>query len=574
MRNSACVTVIFLVVFLLGNAFAQNTLYVAPSGSDANAGTSLNAAFKTIQKAANTAVPGTVIYIKAGTYHERIIPYTTGTPGNEIVFKPYQNDQVIIDAAGTSGWNIFTFYGQAYMRLEKLNFQFNDNSVSAYQSAIGFGKNSHHISIKNCSFTNLLNPNATGIVFWGDDTTANGVHHVLIDSCTIGDANFSLLNGIVLNGNVHDISITHSHIHHCRSSAIVSSGADSVSKKPSFDFVRNLTIVGNKIDSNYNLTPGSYQSAIAISSCRNVTIERNWISQNDMAISITAVRLNSFSLNHLIRNNIICLNHQAGINIGAYSYPNSGWVKNVKVLNNTFFQNNTLSNSYELISFPADSITVGNNLIYAGTAVNFIYADWKGLTNLQNVFDYNFYASPFAIPSNMNFAWNNQFCTALGYFKSISGQELHGDFQLPNLVDETALTFNPHLFNNSPLINKGNAVWLPDAGSTDYDGQARLNGSALDIGADENFNDYDVPNVGISDDLINAKTSILVKRNGDWVFSHDFLAYAIFSSNGQLICQGSNAANGEVLKLKDAGVFVITGLDINQEICEQRIIKE
>jgi hypothetical protein len=156
MRNSACVIIIFFFVFLLGNAFAQNTLYVAPSGSDANAGTSLNAAFKTIQKAANTAVPGTVIYIKAGTYHERIIPYTTGTFGNEIVFKPYQNDQVIIDAAGTSGWNIFTFYGQAYLRLEKLNFQFTDNNVSPYQSAIGFGKNSHHISIKNCSFTNLL----------------------------------------------------------------------------------------------------------------------------------------------------------------------------------------------------------------------------------------------------------------------------------------------------------------------------------------------------------------------------------------------------------------------------------
>ncbi|MGO4372568.1 DUF1565 domain-containing protein, partial [Paenibacillus sp. MCAF20] len=43
--------------------------YVAPTGSDSNPGT-LNAPWKTIQKAANTLVAGEIVYVRGGVYKE------------------------------------------------------------------------------------------------------------------------------------------------------------------------------------------------------------------------------------------------------------------------------------------------------------------------------------------------------------------------------------------------------------------------------------------------------------------------------------------------------------------------
>ncbi len=573
MRNPAYV-ILFLFHFLfLENALAQNSLYVAPSGNDANSGTSLSTPFKTIQKAANTAISGTTIYIKAGTYHERIIPYTTGTPANEIVMRPYQNEKVIIDAAGTTGWNIFTFYGQAYIRLENLIFQFNDNTAAAYQSAIGFGKNSHHITIKKCQFNNMRNPSSNGIVFWGDDTTSAGVHHVLIDSCDFGDVSFNMSNGIVLNGNIHDIMISHSRIHNCKSAAIICSGADSVSKKPMYDYVRDVVISNNKIDSNYNLVPGTYQSAVTINSCRNVVVDRNFIAENDMAISITANKLNTVSASHIVRNNYIVHNHQSGLNIGVYNTPIGGLVNKVKVLNNSLFQNASLGNSYEIACFPVDSLVLVNNLIYAGNAANFIYTDWKGSTSSYLVFDYNLFASPLAIPVAMNFVWDNQYCNGLGYYKSVSGQDLNSDFVLPLLVDESITSFNLHLFNTSPAINKGTMLWNADLGNFDYDGQGRINGTSIDVGADENWGDFVVPNVGNNVELNKEAEIMKLGPEGQWVFSQNLMNCQIYNESAQLVLELNNITEGDPLAFNPKGVFIVIASSPTNQVYHQRIIK-
>lgn len=566
---------LFFVVLLANHTelAAQTFLYVASNGSDANNGTSLTSAFKTIQKASNSALPGTTIIIKGGTYHERIIPFSTGTPGNEIILRPYQNDKVIIDAGGTNGWNIFTFYGQAYFRLENLIFQFSDNSVSAYQAAIGFGKNSHHVTINKCSFQNMINPNAAGISLWGDDTTVNGVHHITIDSCSFGDASATLYNGIVMSGNVHDVSISNSTIKHCRGFGIYCSGQDSVSKNPLVDFVRNVSIVHNVIQDNIDTIPNTTQNALYLGPCRNILIERNTILNNDAGIVIGHWKPNTLLLNHTIRNNIIAKNDNAGLIVGNYSAPNSGGtVRNIQVLNNTFFQNNVLGNTFEIVCFPLDSLTIANNLVYAGNAANFVYADWHGMQMQDVLIDYNIYASPFALPSAMNFAWNAQFCNGLGYFKSVSGQELHGDFLLPSLVDESYSTFDFHLYNNSPLIGKGSMNWMLNAGSFDIDGQARISGSAIDVGADENWNDYIVPNVGIAMNQDFMQRQVLYFQDGQWFLSSDLLELRVYNAIGQLVFEKCELLKASIVPLPESGVYLVRGTDVAHRERQQRII--
>ena len=64
------------------------TYYVsAENGSDSNNGTSLNTAFKTIQKAADMATAGDTVLIGGGVYRETVTPAHSGTSANPSFIK-------------------------------------------------------------------------------------------------------------------------------------------------------------------------------------------------------------------------------------------------------------------------------------------------------------------------------------------------------------------------------------------------------------------------------------------------------------------------------------------------------
>src|SRR4051794_31775330 len=77
---------------------ATTTLYVAPPGSDSNAGT-VSAPLKTIQKAVDLAAAGSTIAVRGGTY-----PLTTnitiaksGPSSAPITLTAYNGERAIID---------------------------------------------------------------------------------------------------------------------------------------------------------------------------------------------------------------------------------------------------------------------------------------------------------------------------------------------------------------------------------------------------------------------------------------------------------------------------------------------
>jgi hypothetical protein len=79
-------------------------LYVSPSGSDSAAGT-LAAPFLTIQKAIDTASPGTTIYLRAGTYapSKNIQISKVGTASAPYTMRPYGSEKVILDGENMPG---------------------------------------------------------------------------------------------------------------------------------------------------------------------------------------------------------------------------------------------------------------------------------------------------------------------------------------------------------------------------------------------------------------------------------------------------------------------------------------
>ncbi len=87
-----------------GGLFAAD-YYVSASGNDSNSGT-LASPYQTIQKAANVAVAGDTVFIRAGTYRETVTPSQSGTAGNPITFTAYNGEAVTVSGLDlvTGAW--------------------------------------------------------------------------------------------------------------------------------------------------------------------------------------------------------------------------------------------------------------------------------------------------------------------------------------------------------------------------------------------------------------------------------------------------------------------------------------
>jgi hypothetical protein len=94
------------VIFEQSSSRSRNAYYVATDGRDSNPGTE-QLPWRTIQKAADTLTAGKTVYIKEGTYNERIWVQHSGTARSFITFTAYPSHAVTIDGTGRQ----FDWYG-------------------------------------------------------------------------------------------------------------------------------------------------------------------------------------------------------------------------------------------------------------------------------------------------------------------------------------------------------------------------------------------------------------------------------------------------------------------------------
>ncbi len=82
-----------------------NSYYVSTTGDDANNG-SLEAPFRTIQKATEVMKPGDTCYVRGGVYHEKIAPAVNGTKDKPITITNYNNEEVVLSGCKQiTGWS-------------------------------------------------------------------------------------------------------------------------------------------------------------------------------------------------------------------------------------------------------------------------------------------------------------------------------------------------------------------------------------------------------------------------------------------------------------------------------------
>ncbi|MBU0490885.1 MAG: right-handed parallel beta-helix repeat-containing protein, partial [Chloroflexi bacterium] len=149
--------------------------YVSPTGNDANPGT-IARPWQTIQQAADTLVAGDTVYIRAGTYHERVAPQHSGNAGQVITYAAYPGETAIIDGTGVvvpeySG--LFDLAGRDYIRVSGLCV-----IHSNYYGIVA--ENSSRVTIE---YNYTYDTYSSGISAWGSNSVIVDGNEV-VGACT------------------------------------------------------------------------------------------------------------------------------------------------------------------------------------------------------------------------------------------------------------------------------------------------------------------------------------------------------------------------------------------------------
>ena len=409
--------------------------YVASTGNDDNPGTEAQP-WRTIQKAADALMPGDTVYIRAGTYHERVIPRNSGGPGSEITYAASPGETATIDGDGIvlpdDLAGLFEVAGRSYIRIAGLR-------------VINAGPNDDNAGIMVLDSSNIIvennstyNTNSSGIGVWGSN-------NVIVDGNRVDEAGgggwqecisvagtdtFEVRNNEVLNCHKEGICIKdgssngqvyRNHVHHIRRVGIYVDAWD----KHTHDIDVFQNIAFDSIESS-GFTVASEQGGLL----SRIRLENN-IAYHNHTYGIEISRCCSAS--HPMDSIVIVNNtlYENGIDWGGGVIADNAQAQNVVIRNNGCSQNLTFQIAVAA-DVPAANVSVDHNLI-------------DGFR---------------------------------GYEDEVYGDDyVEGD---PLFVDPTAGDF--HLQPSSPSVDAGSAA---DAAAEDFDGFPRPQGGGYDIGAFE-----------------------------------------------------------------------------------------
>ncbi len=468
--------------------------YVAPDGDDTGPG-SASAPWKTIQHAADVLQPGDTVYVRGGVYSEAVAINVSGSAdGGYITFTNYPGETPILDgsdfADDPDGANGFYIESRSYLVIRGFEIR---NYTTTLRDAVPMGiqivSASHHIRLLDNYIhhiethappdANLLGADAHGIAVYGDATQP--ISHLLIAGNEVSHLLLGSSEAVALNGNVTVFTVTDNLIHDCDNIGLALIGFEDVAPDPALDRARDGLVSGNRVygvDSRSNPAYGGERSAggIYVDGGTRIVIERNTVYSANIGVELASEHAGGDASHITLRNNLIYHNHVAGIALGGYD-PERGSTYQCAVVNNTLYQNDgdEAGNGEIWLQFAVRDNLIANNIVWAGEQGLFITNPYT--QNSGNVVDYNLYFSPIEAAGS-RWQWRTTTYTGFTAYRSGSGNDAHSLFGDPQL-DVPSL----HLTEGSPAIDAGTS--LTQAGAVDFDGEPRVVGAGIDIGADE-----------------------------------------------------------------------------------------
>jgi len=440
-------TVLMVCLLLLSAAprlskTGGRVFYIAVSGNDANPG-SLTSPWRTIRKAANTLAAGDTVYIRKGTYRERVIPKNSGTDaGRAIRYASYPGERPTIDGTGLAvpdDEGLFQVEGKKYLVVSGLRI------INAGYAGL-YVHNSRQITIEKNS---TLKTVSSGIGIWNSSD-------IVVDGNEVAKACSGGMQESISISDVKRFEVKNNHVHHVDNSEkegiCVKDGSSA--GKVYGNLVHDITDVGIYADAEKVHT-------------HDIEIFGNVV--HDVTNS-NGIQLSSETGGLLERikvyNNIVYRNKYYGIAIAdagltTVRHP----IRNVEIVNNTAWGNGIpWGGGISCYDADARDIVLRNNICCRNSAFQIAIAA--------------------SVPKQTVRVDHNLVFPFMGYEDEVRGTEwVEAD---PLLANPTQADFR--LRSGSPALDKGTFLKAPaldfagNARPQDGDGDGIL---AIDIGAYE-----------------------------------------------------------------------------------------
>lgn len=450
-----------------------------------------------IQTQIDASSSGDKVIVHVGTYAQSLVIANK----NGITLTSAGDGEVNITGDGSA---VHTIYVENCSTLTISNLTIRNSRKQAWSTGITVlgggsgltisGNKITEISYVNKSWDPTDNPGGSGV-------GANGIA-IVGDNASTSRSNVSILNNevsycitgwseaIALKGNVTNFNVEGNNVHHITNIGIDALGLASYPAISTNNQPNNGTIKGNTA---YNcICNYTDNGAIYADGAVNVLISNNKVYNNKYGITIGCEnqinKPNANSTGIHVRNNLIYNNSLAAIQYGSNGVNNGsteGQVTNGSITGNTLIKNASSSQwASEIVLQNANTIDVCNNVLYGRYTQMFTVANGVFSINARANCYYNTAGSFTASQQTGPSTWTGINLAAFKTLTNDNGTD-QSNFTDPLIVSASETTPDPHLTASSTCINTGKIGFSPFAGEVDYDGQARLNGTRVDIGVDE-----------------------------------------------------------------------------------------
>ncbi len=499
-----------------------------------------SATYPTIQSALNDAMAGDVIQVQNGVYKEKISFPRSGVPNNYITLEAFSGHSPIIDGTGVGGnINIVRINSRNYIRIKGFVIHNDVNTSMDSGSAIRVAGTCAFVEILDNYIHTISGADTRGITVLGNLSTPisnitirnneiynfdlnegsgiwvegyvsvitihkNRVHDITgframginlygtrqgfpisgatIDSNEVYNCMPADSEALTLNGNVVNFMVTNNTVHHVNNIGIDFIGGEDWMPP---EVARDGVCRGNRVYNAKGVGADPSAAGIYIDGGQRIVVENNVISDCNFGISVSAENEGIVASNDTVRNNIVYNNDKAGLVIGGSEVGN-GRTKNCFFLNNVFYKNAALflGDGEVLIEYAEDNF-LRNNIFYCNSQ-NIMLMASSG--NVNNTLDYNLWYAEAGANVLFNWNWDDgaEEYNSFTDYQIGTGQDANSRFENPQLLNPSSLT-NPdfHIAATSSAKDHGDPVFIPGLSEVDIDGQSRVSGGRVDIGADE-----------------------------------------------------------------------------------------
>jgi len=477
--------VLLCFIMLVGAATTGGAVeyYVSPSGSDSASGSAVEP-WKSIQHGVDQLNAGDTLLIRAGSYNEKIEIDVSGTGTDPIRIAVAPGEEAVIDGSGITA----SIFDQSHLIIDGL--EITGNAMADAQGILIEGACAG-ITIRNNTIHGIhfspdpnasvnSSTNAQPLIVYGSDADTP-VSDLLIEGNEIYGCRTGYSEALAVNGNVDGFEIRENSIHDITNIGIDVIGHEDTSPDPSTDAARNGVVRNNSVInciSAYATSGGIY-----VDGGRSLVIENNISRHNGYGIEIGCENAGYTASDIIVRNNLLIDNEVAGVAMGGFDYPSgTGRVENTTIRNNTLFKNDfSASWTGEFYLTSTANCVISGNIIVTSDQYAVVYNEG---TTVHLVMDYNLYFGP-ATASDLEFSWEGTDYTGLDAFRTGTGLEGNGRFGDPIFTNDSLPEPDLHIGMTSPAVDRGDPTLIPAAGEVDIDGDPRIVGGRVDIGADE-----------------------------------------------------------------------------------------